>query len=178
MCSHSLMEWLHLALFRPPNHQGECSNGSVISIRSFRPPDLARLYKLDQACFPPGIAYSEFDLRRFIASPRSSCWIAEEDGWLAGFTLIERLLQNRHRTGHVITIDVDAQMRRRGVGRLLLDFAAGELRGEGVSAMVLEVAENNDGARAFYERMEFRQMGKIPRYYPGGVTALVMGKEL
>ena len=72
-------------------------------------------------------------------------------------------------------------MLRRGVATRLLLFALADLSGEGVEEISLEVAVDNAPARALYERLDFREAGRRPRYYRRGrelVDALVMRRTL
>ncbi len=48
----------------------------------------------------------------------------------------------------------------------------------GCFAIALEVAVNNDDAQAFYERLGYRETGRIPGYYADGTDALVLRKPL
>jgi [ribosomal protein S18]-alanine N-acetyltransferase len=81
-------------------------------------------------------------------------------------------------TGHVITIDVDPAIRRGGVGSLLLRAAEDRLRAAGSRAVGLETAVDNLGALQFYKRHGYSVIRTRPRYYPNGVDALVLKKEL
>ncbi len=151
----------------------------VIRLRGFRKQDLAGLYQLDQRCFAPDIAYSISDLKYFLSSPRCFCRVAETPGEsLAGFTIVERVRRRGNMTGHIVTIDVNREMRRRGVGRLLLEAAEEQLRKEGAVLLSLEVAEDNVGAQAFYCRLGFINTGRIPGYYAGRLDAKVMEKTI
>jgi ribosomal-protein-alanine N-acetyltransferase len=59
-----------------------------------------------------------------------------------------------------------------------MDAGEAELAGIGCTAVVLEVATNNESAQAFYRRLGYQQSGRIPGYYPDGADALVMRKTL
>ncbi|HEU4983073.1 MAG TPA: GNAT family N-acetyltransferase, partial [Acidobacteriaceae bacterium] len=83
--------------------------------------DLDDLFALDQACFRPGIAYSKTELRYFLFHPRSVSMVAEDESGIAGFAIVEFLLEEGRRIGHIITIDVPAARRRYGIGRLLME---------------------------------------------------------
>ncbi|HEV2272589.1 MAG TPA: N-acetyltransferase [Acidobacteriaceae bacterium] len=150
-----------------------------IRVRAYRRHDLPRLYELDQSCFPPDIAYSRADLRYFLASPRCFCWVAESPSdSVAGFIIVERVRRSGSMTGHIVTIDVGAQMRRQGVGRLLMETAEEQLTREGAILMSLEVAEDNLPAQVFYRRLGFAEVGRIPKYYAARQDARVMEKRL
>ena len=125
--------------------------------------------RLDARCFPPRIAYSRSELEFFVRHPRSTTIVAELDGQdapIVGFC-------------HFITVDVAPERRRAGIGRLLMQAGESELLRAGCLAIALEVADNNQDALAFYERLGYRETGRrIPGYYADGASALVMRKPL
>lgn len=141
--------------------------------------DFQDLYALDQACFTPGIAWSKAELQYFLKYPGNLSVVAEdEDGRIAGFAIAGKQMRRGAVVGRLITIDVDAGQRRRGVGHMLLEETERQLRGAGATTVVLEVAVNNTTAQSFYERHGFARVGRIPGYYLGRIDALVMEKPL
>ena len=84
----------------------------AITTRGYEAKDFARLHRLDQDCFPPGIAYSKWSLRYYLSLPGADCLVAEDGKDLAGFILAE----DHPPLGHIITLDVAEKYRRRGVG--------------------------------------------------------------
>lgn len=136
--------------------------------------DVDALFALDQACFRPGIAYSKAELRFFLFHPRSISLIAEDEGSIAGFAIVELAADGHRRVGHVVTIDVLAQQRRQGVGRMLMDALRDACIQAGVELMRLEVAVDNDGAITFYKRLGFAETGRIRGFYMGRLDALQM----
>ena len=74
----------------------------------------------------------------------------------------------------ILTLAVDPHGQGQGAGRLLLQAAMGEARRRGAVAMFLEVAPSNAAALALYGSAGFVQVGRRPRYYPGGSDALVL----
>ena len=150
-------------------------NGGVpFAIRDFEPEDFETLWRMDQECFPPGIAYSRQDLKVYMRRRGSFTLVATaEDGTIAGFLVAYGGL-----TGHVITIDVGESARRSGVGSLLLRAAEDRLREAGSRAVGLETAVDNLSALSFYKRHGYSVIRTWPRYYSNGVDALVLKKEL
>ena len=144
-------------------------------LRAFRSEDLETLYKIDQACFAPGISYPREELSRFIRQRGSRTWIAEESGEIAGFLIAERLAA---RVAHIVTIDVVDRRRRRGVGSLLMDAAEHWAREQGLALVYLEAAENNTAAQAFYEARGYGKVDSVANYYADGTSAWVMLKWL
>jgi ribosomal-protein-alanine N-acetyltransferase len=144
-------------------------------LRAFRSDDLETLYKIDQACFAPGISYPREELSRFINQRGSTTWVAEESGEIGGFLIAERQAQ---KVAHIVTIDVVDCWRRRGVGRLLMDAAEHWAREQKLLLVYLETAEDNTAAQAFYEARGYRKVDSVVNYYSDGTSAWVMLKRL
>src|SRR3979411_1729958 len=83
-----------------------------VTLRAHEPRDFTALLRLDQACFPPGIAYSKTMLRYFLKLPSADGMGAEDDGRIVGFIWTEE----NPPLAHVITLDVAETHRRQGVG--------------------------------------------------------------
>jgi ribosomal-protein-alanine N-acetyltransferase len=145
------------------------------TIRDFQQEDFETLWRIDQECFPPGISYSKQELRLYMRRRGSFTLVAvdsSEDG-ISGF-----LVAHAGSTGHIITIDVVAPVRRFGVGSKLLQAAEMRLHAAGSHAVGLESAVDNRAALLFYKRHGYQVVKTIPRYYSNGVDALVLRKEL
>jgi len=160
------------------------NGGVAFHLRDFRRDDFNTLWTIDQACFPPGIAYSRRDLAIFIRMWRSFTLVAEtspaEGGkadpaqGIAGFLVAEA----RRGSGHIITLDVLQRARRNGLGSQLLTTAEQRLLAGGCRYVYLETAVNNHAAIAFYKRHGYNLVRTEPRYYSDGVDALVLSKDL
>lgn len=85
---------------------------------------------------------------------------------------------NRRGAGHIITIDVLPKARRFGIGSRLLSAAEERLRAAHCSMVQLETAVDNATALTFYKRHSYSLLRTIPRYYPGGLDAFVLQKNL
>lgn len=151
-------------------------------MRAYQRKDFEAAYRLDQACYPPGIAYSRYALREFFSLPGTAAWVAEEEeeppppkAGLVGFVIVRPVGSRR---GHVITLDVRADRRRRGIGRTLLATAETWLRAQGVRRVRLETAVENPTAVAFWRQAGYQVQGVLPRYYLGRDDAYQMEKEL
>jgi [ribosomal protein S18]-alanine N-acetyltransferase len=147
-------------------------------VRDYRREDFHTLWQIDQSCFPPGISYSQFELKTYIGRRGAFTLVAEsaESGPtpLLGFVIGETSRQ----IGHIITIDVRSEARRHRLGSALLKAAEGRLRVEKCSDVRLETAVDNLSALAFYKRHRYDVIKTIPRYYSNGVDALLLEKNL
>jgi len=144
-------------------------------VRDFRLEDFETLWRIDQECFPPGIAYSRQELKVYVRRRGAFTLVATnpDKDEIAGFVVAHGGL-----TGHIITIDVITAARRSGVGSQLLEAAENRLREEGSKAVGLETAVDNAPALAFYKRHGYHVVTTWPRYYSNGVDALLLSKNL
>lgn len=147
----------------------------MVAVRDFAPEDFEAAYRLDQACYPPSIAYSRYALKEFLSLPGARAWVAEENQQLIAFIIARRMGRDR---GYIITLDVSEASRRRGLGSRLLAVAEDWLRAEGVNIVRLETAVDNAPAVAFWRQRGYREVGRVRGYYLGRIDALRMEKEL
>ena len=147
----------------------------ALVIRDFKTEDFEPLWRIDQECFAPGIAYSREELKSYVRHRGSFTLVAADakDGKIAGF-----IVAHAGPTGHIITIDVVAAARRSGVGSKLLGAAEDRLRAAGSKSVGLETAVDNVSALLFYKRHGYSVIRTWPRYYSNGVDALVFRKRL
>ena len=80
--------------------------------------------------------------------------------------------------GHIISIAVDKEHRRRGIGRALMEEALLGLRKRGCKEAYLEVRVSNTPAINLYSRLGFRVVKRIGGYYRDGEDAYVMALRL
>src|SRR5580704_5975801 len=110
-------------------------NGGVLfRIREFEKTDFDTLWRIDQDCFDPQLAYSRPELAFYMRRPGSFTLLAERETGILGFVVAE----TRRKSGHIITIDVVAGARREGVGSALLLAAEEQLVRAGASVVALE----------------------------------------
>ena len=95
----------------------------AIVLRPYDPKDFAALFRLDQACYPAGIAYSKTTLKYFLSLRSADCLVATEEAQIRGFILTEENAP----LAHIITLDVAEKFRQQGIGstrKILLAPAA------------------------------------------------------
>jgi ribosomal-protein-alanine N-acetyltransferase len=91
--------------------------------------------------------------------------VVEVDGFVQGFALVHF---NRD-AARLLTIDVAASHRRRGLGRAMLDAAGDAAAKGGCVSIGLEVSVGNAVAIALYEKAGYAKVGRLRDYYPGGL---------
>jgi ribosomal-protein-alanine N-acetyltransferase len=140
-------------------------------IRPYVLSDFVRLCEIDRICFPPSMAYSQAELRYYLAGKRAIGLVAEISLGIAGFTVGRT---EGRGLAHVITLDVLPEARRRGIGTALMDALHRELDRLGTKAVVLEVSTENSGAQRFYERLGYQTANLLRGYYSGTGDAWLM----
>jgi ribosomal-protein-alanine N-acetyltransferase len=152
-------------------------------IRQYEKTDFETLWRIDQACFDPQLAYSRPELAFYMRRPGSFTLVAEDGEVRGGGGAPAAILgfivaETQRKTGHIITIDVIPELRRAGVGSGLLRAAEARLVETGAVAVALETPVNNDAAIRFYKRKGYFVEKTVAGYYSGRLDALVMAKEL
>jgi ribosomal protein S18 acetylase RimI-like enzyme len=79
-----------------------------------------------------------------------------DDGRVVGMGGWKRISEGE---AQVLRVRVHPAVRRRGVGRRLMEALASQAAASGVRRMVLETAQNQPEAIAFYESIGYRQTG-------------------
>jgi [ribosomal protein S18]-alanine N-acetyltransferase len=150
-------------------------------IRPFRAKDFDCLWKIDQICFPPGIAYTQMDLTGFITRRKAITLVAEFAlgtefaGGIAGFAVAQPV----KKVGRILTLDILPQARRFGLATRLIRECEANLHAAGCQQVYLETAVNNEPAIRLYSKLGYEILRKLPLYYPThALDAYVMGKLL
>jgi ribosomal-protein-alanine N-acetyltransferase len=153
-------------------------------LRDFRPQEMETLWRIDQACFAPGISYSRLELATYLERPGAFALVADgtevspggtSSAMTVGFIVAEA---GSRGTGHIITIDVLPRARAMGIGTQLLRVAEDRLRDARCQSVILETAVDNQAALSFYRRHHYTLVKTLPGYYSNGVDAFVLKKDL
>jgi ribosomal-protein-alanine N-acetyltransferase len=147
-----------------------------LALRTFLKTDLAAAYALDQVCFPEGIAYSRAELRYFVSRPLAFGIVVSKADSLVGFLIASHQARQPRGMAHIITLDVDPILRRKGVASMLMENAEQHYRKLGMAGIELEVAVDNEPAQQFYLQRGFTPTGLLRGYYDGRLDAVSMRK--
>jgi ribosomal protein S18 acetylase RimI-like enzyme len=160
--------------------------------RLFKPEDFDPLYALEERCFEPPSRFGRRYMRQLVSRAKAAAWIAEEDGRLWGFAIVEWSEGRRGApcdrssslgcrcgvTAYIQTIEVAPEARGRGVGGALLDSIEGSARAAGAGLIWLHVESANSDAIHLYEAQGYACDGRQENYYPHGRPAFIYVKRL
>ncbi len=152
-------------------------------LRKFSMSDLNAVIEINRVCLPEN--YSQFfyvDLyRRF----PETFLVAEEDGKVVGYIMcrIEVGLGDigftgLRKKGHVVSVAVIPEHRKKGVGEALVSSAMESMKTYGAKQCYLEVRVSNDPAVNLYKKLGFEVTRTAQGYYADGEDAYVMTKKL
>ena len=148
------------------------TNGNVL-IRDLRKSDLSDLLGLLPMCFAKEFEISGFDpdhvadmvnrafgrtgtlilgLLRLCGKEPGKFLVAEADGKIVGTTFIN----NREKSGHISSVMVNPDYRRKGIATTLMTSALNYIRRRKKARAVLHVDSANDSAKSVYAKLGFK----------------------
>jgi [ribosomal protein S18]-alanine N-acetyltransferase len=146
------------------------------ALAAAQPRDAPALATLHAASFNRG--WSEHEFEQLLTDRTVMADRAARGRKTIGFILSRRAADE----AEILSVAVARSWRGRGLARRLLDLHLRRLAGFGLSAVFLEVDEDNVPARRLYARAGFREVGRRPAYYPQGSgkasAALVLRRDI
>jgi ribosomal-protein-alanine N-acetyltransferase len=153
------------------------------NIRKFVPNDLQAIMQINRVCLPEN--YSDFFFIDLHQRYPETFIVAEENGKYLGYILcrIEVGLSSigfggLTRKGHVVSIAVMPQARRRGVAQAVINKALEGMKYYKAKQIFLEVRVTNEPAISLYKKLGFEISRTINGYYSDGEDAYVMTKKI
>ncbi|HEX7175902.1 MAG TPA: N-acetyltransferase [Pyrinomonadaceae bacterium] len=145
-------------------------------IRPLTTAQLDECWRLDLRCFIDGEAYSRETFEYLLTSPDSVSYRAvTPDGAMVGFIVG---LVEPDSTGHITTLGVAPEHRRRHIAHRMMENAEQGFRRREVRTVRLEVRSINDSAQLLYAGLGYVVTQRLPRYYSNGGDGLLMIKSL
>ncbi len=138
-----------------------------MNVRKFRPTDLKRVYEIENMSFDQSYGIQIFQQ---LYEMGIGFFVAEEDGYVVGYVMFWLKYENH---GHIISIAVDKNYRRKGYATDLLAKAISVLFLI-ADTIYLEVRVSNKGALEFYRQFNFTVDRVVPNYYESGEDAVVL----
>lgn len=155
----------------------------TFNLRKFIPDDLQSVTQINRLCLPEN--YMDFFFMDLHKRFPETFIVAEEDGKIVGYImcrievgLASLSLGGLIRKGHVVSIAVLPQGRRKGVAQQLMTKAMEGMRYYKAKLCYLEVRVTNEPGVALYKKLGFEVSRTIRGYYSDGEDAYVMSKKL
>ncbi|HDJ83968.1 MAG TPA: ribosomal-protein-alanine N-acetyltransferase [Desulfurococcaceae archaeon] len=167
----------------PQQRRIKLSKEKTYNIREARLEDLDQVISINMEALPehyPRVFWEEH-VKRW----GKAFLVAEVNGFIVGYIMCRvewgwgftksKLLKK----GHVISIAVRKEYRRKGIGRKLMEEAMKALKEVyGAEEVYLEVRVSNKPAINLYEKLGFKIAKRVAAYYLDGEDAYIMVKQL
>jgi putative acetyltransferase len=120
---------------------------------------LARIWREYNFVWAPEIEFPDlFDFDAYYAAPRGAFWVVRDDaGRVVGCVGVDRV---ENGTAEIHRVYLDAHLRGRGLGRVLVDTALTWARQHGFARMVLWSDTRFTQSHRLYDRMGFVRLGE------------------
>jgi ribosomal-protein-alanine N-acetyltransferase len=122
--------------------------------------DVDEVCALEQSVFPHPWSRANFD--DSLACGYDAWVVRDSDSGLVGYFLLMSAVDE----AHLLDVAVAAARQGEGLGRCLLDRAAGRARRMGMESVLLEVRPTNERALQVYKKYGFAEIGRRRAYYP------------
>jgi len=152
-------------------------------LRKFAVNDLHKVMEINRTCLPEN--YSDYFFVDLFRRFPETFLVAEEADKVLGYIMcrVEVGLSSfgfggLMKKGHVVSVAVVNEHRRKGVGRALVLRAMEAMKTYGAKQCYLEVRVTNESAVSLYKNIGFEVTRTIRGYYADGEDAHVMSKKL
>jgi ribosomal-protein-alanine N-acetyltransferase len=148
----------------------------AIAIGIARPFEAVEIAEMSRDLIETGLRWSWTPSRvaASVHDPNARVGVARSAGRIAGFGI----MRYGDDDAHLDLLGVAPEHRRQGVGNRLVAWLEKPALVAGISVACLEVRASNRGAQTFYERLGYRKLGELSRYYQGCESAIRMARRL
>lgn len=153
-----------------PNGRTRAHNVEIRDIGEADAEPCATMMQASEPWITLGTGYQT--LLDVMRNPERDRFIATLGGKLAGFVVVNMAAPL---SGYIQTICVAPQARAKGMGRLLMEHAEERIFRDSPNVFLF-VSDFNAPARAFYERLGYRQAGELPDFLIAGRSEVLMRK--
>jgi ribosomal-protein-alanine N-acetyltransferase len=138
--------------------------------------DAARIGEMSRDLIEHGLGWrwTPDRIRRCIGDRSINAAVASGEHGIAGFAV----MQYKDDEAHLILLGVDPAFRRRGIASALVAWHEETALTAGIGTVYLEARAERAETRAFYQRLGYREVQRIARYYDGVEDAVRFAKDL
>lgn len=152
------------------------ARGADYTIHPLTGAHLDAVWRLDQRCFIDGEAYTRDTFEFLLTAPECVSYrVVTLEGTMVGFIVG---LVEPGATGHVTTLGVAPEHRRRHLARRMMEKIEDGFRRRGCTSVRLEVRTVNLGAQKLYTAIGYTVTQRLPKYYSNGGDGLLMVKAI
>jgi len=148
----------------------------LLAIRKATLKDLPSILELEKRNGQP----TNEDLRTLfeLDNPNEKCrfFVAEDNGGIIGYSRMH--LYRWNNSAYIITLLVDAEHRRKGIGTRLLQAMENFAKENKARVLLFDTSTDNTPALQLYFKKDFKICGYNDRIYQSGKIALYLAKEL
>ncbi|MEM2994758.1 MAG: ribosomal protein S18-alanine N-acetyltransferase [Candidatus Bathyarchaeia archaeon] len=137
---------------------------------------LDRLYEIEMKCFGKE-AFKKQQIASLLTNYNSISLVAKINNEIVGFIIGMIYFERDSLVGHILTVDVSPQHRRKGVAQSLLQEIEKIFMEKGVKSCHLEVREDNIAALRLYQKLGYKKVAKLKGYY-GKANGIYLKKDL
>ena len=155
----------------------------TFELRKFNMSDLQSVTHINHTCLPEN--YTDYFFVDLYQRFPETFIVAVENGEVVGYIMcrIEMGLSNFGfggllKKGHIVSVAVLPQYRRKGIGQALITKGAEGMRLYNAKQCFLEVRVTNTSAIDMYKKLGFEVTRTIRGYYADGEDAYMMSRKL
>jgi ribosomal-protein-alanine acetyltransferase len=134
------------------------------------------LFEIEKQCFTEE-AFTKQQISYLLTDYNTISLVAKFGSEVVGFIILQLESEDDVAFGHIITLNVATKYRRKGIAQKLLHETESILRTRGITESRLEVKQENSAAIKLYQRLGYREIGKLDHYY-GKKHGLYLKKNL
>ena len=124
---------------------------------------LDALYRIEEQCFSDE-AFTKRQIAYLLTDYNTIAIAAKVNTEVAGF-IIAQVETDESEFGHIITINVAPNCRRKNIGTKMFQEIEYRLKQQGIDECRLEVREDNHDAIKLYHKIGYQTISKLERYY-------------
>ncbi|MBO5408232.1 MAG: ribosomal protein S18-alanine N-acetyltransferase [Clostridia bacterium] len=140
----------------------------MISVTTLTPETVEGIFLVEQACFSTPWSLESF--QNDLTNENAVYFCIEDAGKVIGYVGMWQSFGE----GNINNIAVLPEYRRKGYGKLLLEYLVAYGREHNFSFLTLEVRESNQEARSLYRSVGFLEVGRRKKYYERTEDAILM----
>jgi ribosomal-protein-alanine N-acetyltransferase len=148
---------------------------TVYEIHTLTEKHLKEVMRVNLRCFKKGENYTKHTFSYLLNEPTTLSYrVSTPDEEIVGFIFV----MTSQGTGHITTIGVAPEHRRRRLAEKMLAHAEEALRNRQITTVSLEVRVSNIAAQSLYRGLGYTMVQRLNNYYNNGEDAFMMVKSL